>query len=103
MILPELACVSVDTESVSVSAAAGPPLDQQVIGTAVAAAGAGRVPAPVAAPEQVRDAVRDLLADGPHHASAAAIGARIHGLDGAGTAAGEIEAVLSSPVAQRST
>lgn len=65
------------------------------IGAEVAAAGAGRVLLPTAHPEQIRDAIRALLADGPHRAAAAAIGARLRAQDGAGAAADEIEAVLA--------
>lgn len=74
-------------------------LDQPMIGAAMAGAGAGRVLAPSAAVGEVRNAVRALLADGPHRTAAAAIGARIRGTDGAAQAADEIEAVLAPAVA----
>ena len=76
-------------------------LDQKTIGDAVAAAGAGHALPPTARPDQVRDAVQVLLADGPHRAAAAAIGARIRGTDGAARAADELEAVLAPAGARR--
>jgi UDP:flavonoid glycosyltransferase YjiC (YdhE family) len=69
--------------------------DQPTVGAAVEAAGAGMVLPPTAPPEQIRDAVRTLLSDGPHRAAARAIGNRLRTQDGAGTAADEVEAVLA--------
>lgn len=70
-------------------------MDQKAIGDAVAAAGAGRTLPTTTRPEQVREAVLALLADGPHRAAAAAVGSRIRGTDGAARASDEIEAVLT--------
>lgn len=80
-----------------------PYLDQGMIGAQVAAAGAGRVLSPSAAPEEIRDAVHTLLADGPHRTAAATIGARIRATDGARRAVDEIEAVLSPVEAGRAS
>lgn len=71
-----------------------PQLDHPMIGEAVTRAGAGRVLDPHCAPETIREAVAALLADGPHHAAAAAAGARIRSRDGAIVAADELEAQL---------
>lgn len=69
--------------------------DQPMVSAAVVAAGAGIDLPRTASPERIRDAVRTLLADGPHRAAAGAIGARLRAQDGARTAADEIEAVLA--------
>ncbi len=75
--------------------------DQPMVGAAIAAAGAGTVLPPIAPPEQIRDAVRMLLSDGPHRAAAMAIGTRSRTQDGAATAIDEIEAVLAKRGAHR--
>ncbi|MCX6466229.1 MAG: glycosyltransferase [Pseudonocardiales bacterium] len=71
-----------------------PHLVHPMIGAAVAGAGAGRVLPPDSAPEAIAAAVTALLGDGPHHAAAAAAGARIRSRDGAVVAADELEALL---------
>ncbi|MGQ0620744.1 MAG: glycosyltransferase [Panacagrimonas sp.] len=71
-----------------------PILDQPMIGRAVAAAGAGRVLSKTARPEEIRNAVRALLGDGPHRAAAADIGARLRSTSGASAAADEVEGLL---------
>ncbi|WP_300010541.1 nucleotide disphospho-sugar-binding domain-containing protein [Pseudonocardia sp.] len=80
-----------------------PVVDQPMVGRAVADAGAGRTLPASATAEQVRDAVRTLLAAGPHRAAAAAVGARIRSTDGAVRAADEIEAVLARTGAGRAS
>jgi UDP:flavonoid glycosyltransferase YjiC (YdhE family) len=64
-----------------------PFLDQPMVGKAVAAAGAGALVAKNATPEKIRPVVARLLADGPHRAAAARLGAEIRSLDGTRAAA----------------
>ncbi|WP_285648255.1 nucleotide disphospho-sugar-binding domain-containing protein [Actinomycetospora sp. NBRC 106375] len=71
-----------------------PQLDHPLVGAAIADAGAGRVLPAASDPPAIRDAVRELVADGPHRGAAAAIGARLRARDGAAVAADEIEIVL---------
>ena len=71
-----------------------PMLDQPMVARTVAAAGAGRMLRKRATVEQIRDAVRAHLADGPHRAAAARLGREIRASDGAATAAGLIEALV---------
>jgi len=71
-----------------------PHLDHTMIGEAVQAAGAGRLLPTGAPPATIRDAARDLLAEGPHQRAAANLGARIRARDGAATAVNEIETLL---------
>jgi UDP:flavonoid glycosyltransferase YjiC (YdhE family) len=72
-----------------------PQLDQPMIGAAVAAAGAGQVLPPTASPESIRQAAQQLLAEGPHRAAAATIGARLRAHQGLAAAADELDAVLT--------
>jgi UDP:flavonoid glycosyltransferase YjiC (YdhE family) len=69
--------------------------DQPTVAAAVAAAGAGMVLPPTAAPERIRDAIRTLLSDGPHRAAALTISTRLRAQDGAGAAADEVDDVLA--------
>lgn len=68
--------------------------DQALIGRTIAAAGAGEVLHRTSAPADIRAAVDRLLADGPHRAAAARLGAEIRATPGATRAADEIETLL---------
>lgn len=72
-----------------------PMLDQAMVGGAVEAAGAGRLLAKKAKPAQIAEAMKDLLADGPHRSAAAALGLAIRDAKGAETAADVIESLIS--------
>lgn len=72
-----------------------PMLDQAMVGRAVEAAGAGRLLAKKAKPAQIAEAMRDLLADGPHHSAAANLGSAIREAKGATTAAEVIESLVN--------
>lgn len=65
--------------------------DQPAIGRAVERIGAGLTLKRTAAPAAIRDAVLTLLADGPHRAAAARIGAALRERDGAVVAADLLE------------
>ncbi|RNL63064.1 glycosyltransferase [Nocardioides marmoriginsengisoli] len=67
-----------------------PMLDQPMVGKAVAAAGAGAVVAKKARPEELTPVISRLLADGPHRAAAARLGASIRSARGTETAADQI-------------
>lgn len=71
-----------------------PELVHPMLGAAVQAAGAGRALPPGSPPEEIAAAVTTLLADGPHRAAAAAVGARIRSRDGAVAAADELEGLI---------
>lgn len=71
-----------------------PAVDEKMIGRSVERAGAGRLLAKNAKPEQIRAAVDALLADGPHRQAGAHIGQRLRAQNGAQTAADEVEALL---------
>ncbi len=71
-----------------------PMLDQTMVGQAVEAAGAGRLVDREASVETIRAVVDELLADGPHRASAARLGKLIRESRGAVTAADRIEGLL---------
>ena len=73
-----------------------PLLDQPMVGRSVAEAGAGVLLRKKASVEQIRDAVTARLADGPHRAAAARLGAEIREADGTGTAAGLVEGLVSA-------
>lgn len=73
---------------------AHPLADQPTVGKRIAEQGAGRVLSPKASVEKVRAAVVDLVADGPHRAAAARLGARIRERDGAVAAADALESLL---------
>lgn len=74
---------------------AHPMADQPMVGRRIADAGAGRVLSPRADVAQVRAAVAELAADGPHRAAAARLGARVRERDGAVSA---VDALESLPV-----
>jgi UDP:flavonoid glycosyltransferase YjiC (YdhE family) len=69
-------------------------IDQQMIGEAVAAAGAGRVLPKTASPDEIRSAVRSLLQDPSFRHAAAAVSARLRSRNGAIDAADEVEGLL---------
>jgi UDP:flavonoid glycosyltransferase YjiC (YdhE family) len=71
-----------------------PLLDQPMVGNAVTEAGAGRMLAKKARPDEIRPVIEGLLADGPHRAAAAALGEEIRRLDGTRTAAGLVEGLV---------
>lgn len=64
-----------------------PLLDQPMVGRAVETAGAGRTLPKAAQREQLRLAIEELLADGPHRAAAARLGTEIRRRPGATTGA----------------
>ncbi len=72
-----------------------PMLDQPMVGKAVSKAGAGEVLRKKDAPDRIRPVVERLLADGPHRAAAARLGAEIRGLDGTRTAADLVVGLLA--------
>ncbi|TQS44684.1 glycosyltransferase [Cryptosporangium phraense] len=63
-----------------------PLMDHPAIGTAVAAAGAGRTVSRRSSPAALRALIAELAGPGPHRAAAATVGARIRALDPAGAA-----------------
>lgn len=77
---------------------AHPMADQPIVGRRIAAAGAGRVLSPKAGVAQVRAAVAELVADGPHRTAAARLGARIRERDGAAAAVDALESLLVGAV-----
>jgi hypothetical protein len=72
--------------------------DHRVVGRSIERAGAGRLLAADASAATVADAVRGLLADGPHRSAAARLGRQVRSAPGAGGAADALEAVLPDPV-----
>ncbi len=72
-----------------------PMLDQPLVGKAVAAAGAGALVARKAKPADLAPTITRLLADGPHRAAAARLGASIRAARGTETAADQILASVS--------
>jgi UDP:flavonoid glycosyltransferase YjiC (YdhE family) len=74
-----------------------PFLDQPMVGASVAAAGAGAVVRRSAKPVELVPVLAALLADGPHRAAAARLGAAIRALPGAPNGADRVEALLVSP------
>ena len=68
--------------------------DQPFIGKAIERAGAGRTMGRRSSPEKIRAAVEELLADGPHRAAAARLGAEVRSLPGAQLGADTVEALL---------
>ena len=68
-----------------------PMLDQPMVARSVAAAGAARVVPKKATAAQLAPVIAMLLADGPHRAAAAKLGAEIRALPGAAGAADRIE------------
>jgi UDP:flavonoid glycosyltransferase YjiC (YdhE family) len=75
-----------------------PMVDQPMVGEAVQKAGAGRRLPKKASPARLRPVIAELLADGPHRAAAARLGAEVRAMDGAATAAGRIEALVPGGV-----
>jgi UDP:flavonoid glycosyltransferase YjiC (YdhE family) len=75
-----------------------PLVDQPVVGKAVQAAGAGRRMSRRSSSGTLRPAIEQLLADGPHRAAAAELGAQIRGMRGSSTAADRIEALVHDGV-----
>lgn len=71
-----------------------PVLDQKMVGTAVAKAGAGRLLTKKAKPAVIGAAVEELLADGRHRQSAAKLGEAIRARSGASAGADAMESVL---------
>jgi UDP:flavonoid glycosyltransferase YjiC (YdhE family) len=71
-----------------------PLLDQPMVGKAVQKAGAGRVLKKSASVDTLRPVIAELLADGPHRAAAARLGAAIREADGRSAAADLVEAAV---------
>jgi UDP:flavonoid glycosyltransferase YjiC (YdhE family) len=71
-----------------------PLTDQPMMGRAVEAAGAGRRLHRKASVADIRDALAALIADGPHRAAAARLGASIRARDAVAEGADALEAVL---------
>jgi UDP:flavonoid glycosyltransferase YjiC (YdhE family) len=68
-----------------------PMLDQPMVARSVEAAGAGRVVRKKAKADELAPVIAELLADGPHRAAAAHLGAAIRAMPGAVNAADRIE------------
>jgi UDP:flavonoid glycosyltransferase YjiC (YdhE family) len=77
-----------------------PLLDQPMVARSVEAAGAGRVVSKRATSDELAPVIADLLADGPHRASAARLGAEIRSMPGATNAADRIEELLRDGAAE---
>ena len=75
-----------------------PLLDQPLVGRSVQEAGAGRVVAKKDKPAALTPVIAELLADGPHRAAAARLGASIRAARGARTAADAILATVTGAV-----
>jgi len=73
-----------------------PLLDQPLVGKTVEQAGAGAVVAKKAGPEALRPVIAGLLADGPHRAAAARLGAAIRAANGTVTAADAVLAAVGA-------
>jgi UDP:flavonoid glycosyltransferase YjiC (YdhE family) len=71
-----------------------PMLDQPMIARVLHAEGAAQVLARTASPGQIRAAIRDMLADGPHRAAAARLGATLRATTGAKAAADQIQHIV---------
>jgi UDP:flavonoid glycosyltransferase YjiC (YdhE family) len=71
-----------------------PMLDQSMVGEAIEEAGAGRLLAKEAPPEEIRSAVEVLLPDGPHRAAAARLGDAVRSHAGATGAADALEGLV---------
>jgi UDP:flavonoid glycosyltransferase YjiC (YdhE family) len=76
-----------------------PMLDQPMVARSVESAGAGRVVRKKATAEDLAPVIADLLADGPHRAAAARLGAEIRSLPGATNAADRIEGLVNERTA----
>ncbi|WP_045877363.1 glycosyltransferase [Pseudofrankia sp. DC12] len=68
--------------------------DQRAVGAAVARSGAGLMVRRTAPAGRIRAAIARMLDDGPHRAAAAGLGAQLRAVDGAATAADELELLL---------
>jgi len=68
--------------------------DQPLVGRSLEKAGAGRVVAKRATPEQLAPVLAELLADGQHRVAAARIGSAIRAMPGANLGADAVEARL---------
>ena len=73
-----------------------PKTDQPLVGRSLERAGAGRMLPRSSDPATIGDAVRALLADGPHRAAAARLGAQVRSSAGAAGAAAAVEAALTA-------
>jgi UDP:flavonoid glycosyltransferase YjiC (YdhE family) len=71
-----------------------PMLDQPMVARSVEAAGAGRVVRKKASAADLAPVIAGLLADGPHRAAAARLGAEIRAMPGATNAADRIEELV---------
>jgi UDP:flavonoid glycosyltransferase YjiC (YdhE family) len=71
-----------------------PMLDQPMVARSVAAAGAGRVVRKKADADDLAPVIAEMLADGPHRAAAARLGAAIRAMPGATNAADRIEELV---------
>ena len=80
-----------------------PMLDQPMVATSVARAGAARVVPKKASAEDLRPVIAAMLGDGPHRAAAARLGAEIRALPGAPGAADRIEALVVTPSRRKMT
>ncbi len=69
--------------------------DHRLVGRSIERFGAGRLVAPKARPDAIGAAVGTLLADGPHRAAAARLGASVRSAPGAVGGADALEAVLA--------
>lgn len=74
-----------------------PMLDQKMVGTSLAKAGAGLVLSKRAKPGALAAAIAALLEDGPHRAAAARLGAAIRAHSGSADGADLIDGVLAEP------
>lgn len=75
-----------------------PMLDQPLIAAAVQEHGAARILRRSATPDQIRTAIADMLAPGPHRHAAARLGATIRARNGASVAADRITALTTTAV-----
>lgn len=72
--------------------------DQRFVGHSLQEAGAGRVLARRSSPARIRAAIEELLADGPHRAAAARLGAAVRATPGATRGADAVEAMVAGRV-----
>ena len=76
-----------------------PMTDQPYIGKAIEQAGAGRTMSRKSSPERIRAAIQELLADGPHRAAAARLGAKVRAMPGATLGADLVETSIRNGAA----
>jgi UDP:flavonoid glycosyltransferase YjiC (YdhE family) len=76
-----------------------PLLDQRTVGQSLERAGAGRLVSKKTSVVDLRAVITSLLADGPHRAAAARLGAAIRAMPGATNGADRIEALLRNGAA----